>query len=336
MKEYFSEPFRLECGAVLPSLEIEYTTYGTLSPAKDNVIWVCHALTADSRVADWWPHTVEEGRFLDPTKWFVVCANFLSSPYGTTSPVSINPSTGSRYGVDFPMITVRDMVAAHRLLAKRLGIERVELLIGSSIGGFQVMEWAIADPDFARRVALIATCVRSSAWAIAFDESQRMAIETDPTFTSGEDGGGSVGLSVARSIALLSYRGAEAYNSTQTDPDGEKLKGHRATTYQQYQGEKLRRRFDARCYYRLTQAVDSHNIARGRGSAEEALRGIRSRALVVAITSDILFPPSDHQVMVENIPSVEYRLIDSPFGHDGFLVEYEQLDRIIKEFMTKE
>lgn len=334
MKEYFKEPFRLECGVVLSELEIEYTTYGTLSPAKDNVIWVCHALTADSRVAEWWPHTVEKGRFLDPERWFVICANFLSSPYGTTSPVSLNPATGERYGADFPMITVRDMVAAHRLLAERLGIERVELLIGSSIGGFQAMEWAVADPDFARRVALIATCTRSSAWAIAFNESQRMAIESDPTFFTSAENGGATGMAAARSIALLSYRGPEAYNATQTDPDGEKFEGYRATTYQQHQGEKLRRRFDAHCYYRLTQAVDSHNLSRCRGTIESVLQGIKAKALVVAITSDILFPPSDHTVMVENIPSVEYRLIDSPFGHDGFLVEYEQLDGIIKDFMS--
>lgn len=333
MREIFKEPFRLECGAVLPEIEIEYTTYGTLSPAKDNVIWVCHALTADSNVAEWWPHTVEDGRFLDPARWFVVCANFLGSPYGTTSPVSTNPVTGCRYGAEFPMITVRDMVAVHRMLARRLGIERVELLIGSSIGGFQVMEWAIADPMFARRVALIATCTRSSAWAIAFNESQRMAIEADATFGSDVPEAGAAGMAAARSIALLSYRGAEAYNATQTDPDGEKLHGFRATTYQQHQGEKLRRRFDANCYYRLTQAVDSHNIGRGRESIEKALQSIRAKALVVSISSDILFPPADHDIMVRNIPRVEYRTINSPFGHDGFLVEYEQLDSIIKEFI---
>ncbi len=335
MKEIFNEPLVLECGATLPNFEVEYTTYGTLSPERDNIIWVCHALTADSRVQEWWNNTVEEGKFLDPARWFVICANFLGSPYGTTSPASINPATGKRYGADFPMITVRDMVAVHRKLAQRLGIESVELLVGSSIGGFQCMEWAIVEPDFAKRVALIATCTRSSAWAIAFNESQRMAIEADQTFHTDAPDGGLAGMAVARSVALLSYRGAEAYNATQTDPDGEKLQGFRATTYQQHQGEKLRRRFDAHCYYRLTQAVDSHNIARGRGSVEEVLRGIKAKALVVAITSDILFPPCDHDVMVENIPNVEYRLIDSPFGHDGFLVEGEQLDTIIRDFMRE-
>lgn len=334
MKEYFSEPLRLECGQVLEHLEVEYTTYGRLSPQRDNVIWVCHALTADSRVADWWPGTVEKGRFLDPERWYVVCANFLSSPYGTTSPVSINPATGRPYGRSFPRVTVRDMVEVHRRLARRLGIEHVELLIGSSIGGFQVMEWAIAEPDFARRVALIATCTRSSAWAIAFNEAQRMAIEADESFYREGEDAGAVGLAAARSIALLSYRGPEAYNATQTDPRTEILQGFRATTYQQHQGEKLRRRFDAHSYYNLTHAVDSHNIGRGRGSVEEALRGIKAKALVVAITSDILFPPADHRVMVEMIPSVEYRVIESPFGHDGFLVEGAKLDEIIRNFMN--
>lgn len=333
MKEIFNQPFELECGGVLPEVEIEYTTYGTLSPSRDNIIWVCHALTADSRVADWWPHTVESGRFLDPERWFVICANFLGSPYGTTSPVATNPNSGKRWGREFPMITVRDMVRGHKLLAERLGINQVELLIGSSIGGFQVMEWAISCPDFARRVALIATGTRSSAWAIGFNESQRMAIAADQTFFTDAPDGGAAGMAAARSIALLSYRGAEAYNATQTDPDQQKLKGFRVTTYQQHQGEKLRRRFDAHCYWRLSEAVDSHNIARGRGSTEEVLATIKAKTLVVAITSDILFPPSEHDIMVANIPNVRYRLIDSPFGHDGFLVEYEQLDNIIKEFV---
>jgi homoserine O-acetyltransferase len=259
----------------------------------------------------------------------------LGSPYGTESPVTINPDTNEPWGHTFPMITVRDMVRYHQMLAKHLGIDHVELLIGSSIGGFQVMEWAIMEPKFAKRIALIATCTRSSAWAIAFNESQRMALEADPTLHTDSPTAGAAGLAAARSIALLSYRGAEAYNATQTDPDGEKLHGFRATTYQQHQGEKLRRRFDAHCYWRLTEAVDSHNIGRGRGSIEEALRTITAKAIVVAISSDILFPPADHDIMVSNIPNVEYRTINSPFGHDGFLVEYEQLDTIIKDFMTR-
>ena len=331
---HHSEAITLESGAVLPEVDITYDTFGTLNAAKDNVIWVCHALTANSDVADWWPHTVEEGRFLDPTRYFIVCANFLGSHYGTTSPLSVNPATGEKYYYDFPQITVRDMVKCHQLLAKHLGIERVKLLIGSSIGGFQCMEWAISEPKFMESVALIATTTCTEPWAAAFNESQRMAIRTDRTWGERRDDAGIDGMAVARSIALISYRGGAAYNATQQDENPTEASfTRRAHSYQQYQGEKLRRRFNAMSYYRLSEAVDSHNIARGRGSIAEALKKIEARALVVAISSDILFPPEAHTPMREHIRDVEYHLIESVFGHDGFLVEHEKLNTIIQNFI---
>lgn len=331
---HHSEAITLESGAVLPEVDITYDTFGTLNAAKDNVIWVCHALTANSDVADWWPHTVEEGRFLDPTRYFIVCANFLGSHYGTTSPLSVNPTTGEKYYYDFPQITVRDMVKCHQLLAKHLGIERVKLLIGSSIGGFQCMEWAITEPKFMESVALIATTTCTEPWAAAFNESQRMAIRTDKTWGERRDDAGIDGMAVARSIALISYRGGAAYNATQQDENPTEASfTRRAHSYQQYQGEKLRRRFNALSYYRLSEAVDSHNIARGRGSIAEALAKIEARALVVAISSDILFPPEAHTPLREHIRDVEYHLIESEFGHDGFLVEHEKLNTIIQNFV---
>ena len=331
---HHSEAITLESGAVLPEVEIAYDTFGTLNEAKENVIWVCHALTANSDVADWWPHTVEEGGFLDPTRYFIVCANFLGSHYGTTSPLSVNPATGEKYYYDFPQITVRDMVKCHQLLAKHLGIERVKLLIGSSIGGFQCMEWAISEPKFMESVALIATTTCTEPWAAAFNESQRMAIRTDRTWGERRDDAGIDGMAVARSIALISYRGGAAYNATQQDENpNEASFTRRAHSYQQYQGEKLRRRFNALSYYRLSEAVDSHNIARGRGSIAEALSKIEARALVVAISSDILFPPEAHIPLREHIRDVEYHLIESEFGHDGFLVEHEKLNTIIQNFI---
>jgi homoserine O-acetyltransferase len=250
--------------------------------------------------------------------------------------LSINLATGEAWYGDFPRFTVRDMVHAHQLLAEYLGIERVKLLIGSSIGGFQCLEWSVMQPDFAERAAFIATTPRTKPWASAFNESQRMAIEGDPTFGSRSAEAGLNGMATARSIALMSYRGGMAYNKTQEDerPDEVGFE-RRVLSYQRYQGEKLRRRFNAYSYYRLSQAVDSHNLARGRGSLEEVLKQIKAKSLVVAITSDILFPPSDHKVLIENIPSVEYHLIDSDFGHDGFLVEHEQLNRIILDFLNK-
>ena len=331
---HHSTPIELESGAVLQELDITYDTFGTLNEAKDNVIWVCHALTANSDVADWWPHTVEEGRFLDPTRYFIVCANFLGSHYGTTSPLSVNPDTGEKYYYDFPQITVRDMVKCHQLLAKHLDIERVKLLIGSSIGGFQCMEWAISEPKFMESVALIATTTCTEPWAAAFNESQRMAIRLDKTWGERRDDAGIDGMAVARSIALISYRGGAAYNATQQDENPTEASfTRRAHSYQQYQGEKLRRRFNAMSYYRLSEAVDSHNIARGRGSIAEALSKIEARALVVAISSDILFPPEAHVPLREHIRDVEYHLIESEFGHDGFLVEHEKLNTIIQNFI---
>ena len=332
----YLHPFRLESGVVLPSLEIAYDTYGEMNADRSNIIWVCHALTANSDVADWWPHTVEEGCFLDPAKYFTICANFLGSHYGTTGPLSINPATGEAWYGDFPRITVRDMVRVHQLLAEHLGIKRVKLLIGSSIGGFQCLEWCIMQPDFAERAAFIATAPRTNPWASAFNESQRMAIESDPTFGSRSADAGLDGMAVARSIALLSYRGGKAYNTSQEDADpNEASFERRVLTYQRYQGEKLRRRFNAYSYYRLSQAVDSHNLARERGTMDEVLSSIKARALVVAITSDILFTPEDHTPFVEHIPNVEYHTIDSIFGHDGFLVEHALLNEIIVEFMNK-
>lgn len=333
---HHNSPIELESGEILPEVVIAYDTFGTLSEAKDNVIWVCHALTANSDVKDWWPNTVEEGRFLDPNKYFIVCANFLGSHYGTTSPLSINPTTGEKWYYDFPRITVRDMVTCHRLLAKHLGIDRVKLLIGSSIGGFQCMEWAVTDPDFMENLALIATTTNTEPWAAAFNESQRMAIRADGTWGQLRDDAGLDGMAVARSIALISYRGAPAYNATQHDRDNptDAAFERRAHTYQQHQGEKLRRRFNAFSYYRMTEVVDSHNIGRGRGSVADALRQIKARTLVVAISSDILFSVEAHIPMRQYIPDVEYHLIESSFGHDGFLVEHEKLNNIITNFMN--
>lgn len=321
---------------MLPSLTIAYNTFGHLNDSRSNAIWVCHALTANSDVADWWPHTVEAGRFLDPDRYFIVCANIVGSCYGTTGPTSRNPATGQPWYDRFPMVTIRDMVHAHQLLAAHLGIEHVEMLIGSSIGGFQAMEWLVEQPTFARRGVLIATAAQSTPWVCAFNESQRMAIETDPTFGQPTPEAGLTGLSTARSMALLSYRGGKAYNKTQADEQpSDAMFDHRVFSYQRYQGEKLRRRFDAYSYYRITQAMDSHNVGRYRGGVAAALRRIRAEVLVITISSDILFPPEGHQPLLDNIPHVRCCQIDSDFGHDGFLVEHEQLNSLITTFVEQ-
>ncbi|MBR4995113.1 MAG: homoserine O-acetyltransferase [Alistipes sp.] len=338
MTQYYTydKPFELECGEVLPSLTIAYNTFGEMNAERSNIIWVCHALTANSDVADWWPHTVEQGCFLDPSKYFTICANFLGSHYGTTGPLSVNPATGEPWYGDFPLVSVRDMVRAHQLLAEHLGIKQVELLIGSSIGGFQCLEWCVMQPDFAKKAAFIATTPRTKPWAAAFNESQRMAIECDATFGERNAEAGLRGMATARSIALMSYRGGVAYDKTQEDENPDEAGVvRRVHSYQRYQGEKLRRRFNAYSYYRLSQAVDSHNLGRGRGKVEDVIAQIKAKSLVVAISSDILFPPSDHQPLIDNLADVRYHLIDSDFGHDGFLVEHKQLNNIILEFLNE-
>lgn len=329
-----SQPFALECGETLPGLQIAYHTYGTLNEAGDNAVWVCHALTASSDVADWWPHTVEAGRFLDPARYFVVCANFIGSHYGTTGPLSVNPGTGRPWYGDFPCFTIRDMVHAHQLLARHLGISRLRMLVGSSIGGFQAVEWLAMEPHFARQAVLIATSACVSPWISALNESQRMAIEADATYGQPSAEAGLAGMGVARSIALLSYRGPKAYDLTQAD-DGEELFRRRVNSYQRHQGDKLMRRFNAYSYFRITQALDSHNVGRGRGGIEAALGGIATPCLCVGISSDILFPPSDIRYIADSVQQGKYVEINSDFGHDGLLVETDKLNDIILAEMER-
>lgn len=327
--------FTLESGQTLQQLTIAYHTFGTLAPDADNVVWVCHALTANSDVADWWPGTVAPGRFLDPDKYFVVCANILGSCYGTTGPMSINPATGKPYYRTFPALTMRDVVKAHRLLASHLGIGKIHALVGSSVGGFQAVEWAVQEPERFGRLALIATAEAASPWAIAIDETQRMAINADPTYASDTPEGGAAGLAAARAIGLLTYRGGDGYNITQQSPE-EAYTGavpHRACTYQQYQGQKLVKRFDAYSYMAILNTFDTHNVGRGRGGIEAALSAITCPTLVIGLSTDIIFPPTQMQSLAAMIPGARYAQLSSPFGHDGFLVEADALNSLLKPFM---
>ena len=319
---------------MLPQLDIAYHTYGTLNALRDNVIWVCHALTANSDVADWWPHTVEEGRFLDPAKHFVVCANILGSHYGTTGPLSINPTTSEPWYGDFPAFTIRDMVAAHQVLAEALGIDRIKALVGSSVGGFQAVEWAVMEPTRFEKLILIATAAKASPWTIAIDETQRMAIEADATFGERRADAGMRGMAAARALGLLTYRGSLGYNLTQQDPK-EAPAVHRASTYQQYQGEKLCRRYNAYSYVAILNAFDTHDVGRGRRGLEQELAQITAETILVGITSDIIFTPEEMRALQQQIPESRYYEIDSPFGHDGFLVEHVQLNEILYPFINE-
>lgn len=323
-------PFPLESGESLPELDIAYHTFGTLNERKDNVVWVCHALTANSDVQDWWPHTVEAGCFLDPGKWYVVCANIIGSCYGSTGPTSNNPTTGAPYYDEFPKLSIRDMVNAHILLADALGLERINTLVGSSVGGFQAIEWVVEQPERFDRLILIATSAKASPWSIAIDETQRMAILSDKTYGEKRPDAARDGLAAARAIGLLTYRGPWGYNITQQDPQSDGIPhSHRACSYQRYQGEKLVRRFNAYSYMSILDAFDTHDAGRGRGGVEAALSRIKCPTIVIGITTDIIFTPGEMRELTEMIPGARYFEIQSEFGHDGFLVEHEKLNALL-------
>jgi homoserine O-acetyltransferase len=331
----YTGPFRTELGSSFKELEIAYHTWGSLDKTADNVIWVCHALTANSDVEAWWPGMVGEGLAFDTSRYFIVCANILGSCYGTTGPLSVNPDTGKPWLSDFPLITVRDVVNLHDVLRKHLGIRRINTIIGSSIGGYQALEYAIMFPDIIGSLIFIASSAKQSPWAVALNESQRLAIESDQTFADGKPGGGARGLKAARSVGLLSYRTSYAYNKTQAEDNDEKTGSFRAASYQAYQGDKLVKRFNAWSYYRLTQLSDNHNVGRGRGGVLGALAAVKAKTLCVGIKSDILYPVEEQKYVAENVRDGEYTEIDSFFGHDGFLIETGQVTELIKKFRDK-
>ncbi|MBI9032884.1 MAG: homoserine O-acetyltransferase [Bacteroidales bacterium] len=325
--------FELELGQSFSEIDIAYHAYGELNAGKSNVVWICHAYTANSDPMEWWPGMVGRGKFFDPDKHFIICANILGSCYGTTGPLSINPETEKSWFRSFPEITVRDMAHAHILLANHLGIDKIHILIGASVGGHQAMEWAICQPDRIRHLKLLVTNASFSPWAIAFNASQRMAIEADSTFFLDRADGGLKGLAAARSIALLSYRNATAYNLTQKETETDKTSDFKVESYQRYQGEKLIRRFNAYSYYILSKSLDNHNVARGRNSFKEALGCIEAKTLIIGITTDMLIPVEEQKLLEAHIPNSRLEIIHSDFGHDGFLLENEILTKVFNEFI---
>ena len=338
----YNAPFELENGEILPQIQIAYHTYGSLNAVGDNVVWVCHALTGNSEATDWWSGLVGEGKYLDPARYFIVCANMLGSHYGSTSPLSINPKTEHFYGRSFPMISIRDVVNAHHLLAQHLDIQSIHLAIGGSMGGQQVLEWAILQPDFFKNIAVIACGAKMTPWSIALNATQRMAIEADPSVSPENIAKitdldtlirtGAKGMEAARAIGMLSYRSYEGYNFAQRD-DRDLLDEFKVQSYQRYQGQKLAQRFNALSYLSLSKTMDSHNVGRKRGGIERALKNIKSKALIVGIQSDILFPLEEQVELAKQIPNAKLEVIQSKFGHDGFLIEFDQMLALLQKFM---
>ncbi|KAF9956021.1 homoserine O- acetyltransferase [Mortierella alpina] len=424
--------FTLDSGHVLHQVPVAYRTWGKLNDAGDNVMIICHALSGSADVEDWWGPLMGPGRAFDPAKFFIICCNVLGSPYGTASPVTLNPDTNVNYGPEFPLATVRDDVRLHKLILDDLGVKSVAICIGGSMGGMQVLEWSFFGPEYVKAIVPIATSAKHSAWCISWGEAQRQSIYSDPNYLDGyytADAPPSVGLGAARMAALLTYRSRNSFESrfgrkvmdqptysAARDPaspaeehhqihnDGHRnTRGHMsrsssvdstgsllvasanalaavaeagdetekagsestngtsttatisaipivlnkikaksqkptvfsAQNYLRYQGDKFIHRFDANCYIAITRKMDVHDVSAGRGELFEVLDNIKQPALVIGVESDGLFTISEQYELAEHLHDSEMVVIQSPDGHDGFLLEFEQINNAMLAFMNK-
>jgi homoserine O-acetyltransferase len=323
---------------------VAYQTWGTLNEAGDNAVLVCHALTGDTDVADWWDGLLGPGRALDPTRDFVVCLNVPGSPYGSVSPVTTDPATGDAYGADFPAFTPRDTVALHRRALERLGVRRVACAIGGSMGGMHTLEWAFettADgAPFVRSLVPVAVGGRHTAWQIGWSEAQRQAIYADPKWRDGDyppDDPPRQGLSAARMMAMVSYRSHPSFEGRfGRDAMPEKAgTPYAVESYLRHQGETLAGRFDANCYVALTEQMDAHDVARDRGDYEAVLASIEQPTLVVGIDSDVLYPLPEQRGLAEHLPRSTLDILSAPHGHDSFLIELEALSEMVEEWRAE-
>lgn len=345
--------FDLENGGRLPELVVAYETYGKLSADKDNAIYICHALTGDAHVAGyhsaddpkpgWWDQMVGPGRGIDTSRYFVICANILGGCEGTTGPSSISPQTGKPYGSTFPEITVADIVNVQHALIKHLGIARLHAVVGGSLGGMQVIEWGIQHGNVVDCCVCIASTMQLSAQALAFDIVGRNAIEADPAWRDGDyydaEDQPSPGLAQARMIGHITYLSpeimAQKFGRTRRDDD----QRFQVESYLEYQGAKFVERFDANSYLHITQAMDTFDVSEKYGGIDQALRQVQSRFLVVALSSDWLFPPGQSielsTALLDQHKPLSYCLLQAPYGHDAFLVDIEHLSDVVGTFLAR-
>lgn len=333
---HFGDNFELESGENLPGFQLKYTTLGQLNTDRSNVIWICHALTGSSDFTDWWKGLFTENSPFNPKDYFIICANTLGGCYGSTGPLSINSKTGKPYYHTFPFITNRDIVCGFDLLRQHLNISKIHTLLGGSLGGQQVLEWAIEQPEVFERIIPIATNAFHSPWGIAINEAQRMAIESDSTWKSDDTRAGIEGMKAARAIGMISFRTYDTFLQTQSEKTLENTDDFRASSYQRYQGQKLSNRFNAFSYWVLTKVMDSHQVGRNHESIENALKKIKAKTLVIGIDTDLLFPIREQEYLAKQIEGASLETITSLHGHDGFLVEFDQFKNIVQEFLKRE
>lgn len=333
-KTTLKHPFVTEGGARFEQPEVAYKTWGQLNEARDNVILICHALTGHAAADEWFAGIFGDDNIADPSKHFIICINVPGSCYGSLGPWSLNPKTGEPYRADFPEITIRDMVRFQQLLLDQIGIQGIELVIGGSMGGMQALEFTVMDRRI-KTATLIAMGKAHSPWAIGISEAQRAAIRSDSKWKNGfyeKENGPLEGIAAARMMAMITYRTPSDYNRK----FGRKLQNEdgqfQVESYLNYQGDKLARRFDALSYILLSRAMDRHDISRGRTNAEELLNRVEIPVQVVGIDSDHLYPPSEQAELASLFPNGRYHEISSDYGHDAFLIEFKQLQSIVKPF----
>ncbi|KAK6202496.1 homoserine O acetyltransferase [Scheffersomyces amazonensis] len=403
--------YDLECGETLKNFPVAYKTWGRLNEDRDNVLLICHALTGSSDVQDWWGPLLGNGKTFDPSRFFIVCINFLGSPYGSCSPLTVDKSTGKPHGPLFPLITVKDEIGIQRLILDSLGVKGISCVIGGSMGGMLTLEYSATynNTGYVKTIIALATSARASAWCISWNETQRQCIFSDPFYDDGyyyENGSGvkpDSGLSAARMAALLTYRSRNSFETrfgrklpaTQLTPSKpttkeEEIKQERETgirypkttdeenwlihnegsrstslknsnsassnsshkpqtyftaqSYLRYQGNKFIKRFDANCYISITRKLDTHDITRGNVDASAKpnedplpafLQTLTAPHLIIGIESDGLFTYGEQQILGENIPNSVLKKLDSPEGHDAFLLEFEEINGYCLEFLQQ-
>lgn len=354
-----AEPFTFECGQTIPSFQLRYETYGRLNEERSNAILICHALSGDHHCAGihsvddrkpgWWNNMIGPGKAVDTNRYYVICSNCLGGCQGSTGPGSVNPGTGSPYNLDFPPVSIQDMVQAQKKLLDHLEVRELYAVIGGSMGGMQVLQWAIEYPDFVKRILPMATTSRQGPQAIAFNEVGRQAIMQDPEWRAGkyEQGSGPrVGLGIARMMAHITYlsdKGMDLkFGRRRRGGDGNDLLGDAAfevESYLRYQGQSFINRFDANTYLYFTRALDYFDLGGQYGALEEAFAPVQARALVVGFTSDWLFPPQQNREIVHAMlragKRASYVEVGMDFGHDSFLVDSPLLYGLVRAFLRE-
>ncbi len=333
-----SGPFVTESGFRFEQPEVTFKTWGKLNNSRDNVILICHALTGNAVADEWFPGLFEQNGLINTTEHFVICINVPGSCYGSVGPFSTNPETGKPFKASFPEISIRDMVQFQKQVLDELEIKGIETVIGGSMGGMQALEFAVMDSGRVRSAIPIAMGKAHTPWAIGISHTQRQAIYNDPDWNDGfynPERPPNKGLANARMMAMITYRAPSDYEKKfSRNPQGD-TGFFQVESYLNYQGKKLTGRFDANSYIVLTKAMDTHDIARGRGSYKEVLGSISIPVLVVGIDSDILYPTGEQKELAKLIPKSSYQEIRSPHGHDAFLIEFDQLNKITKPFLKQ-